>query len=305
MMRVRLKKHSLKFIAIFVSVFLWVYVVNSEKIKFDKTVYIDYILPSDMMFSTRPQQEVNFIIEGPRAFVRTVLDREDRVIMDLNKTNSKRETQFNVEVNPAQLELPFGMKVVKVLPKKLPIKLEKKASKIVPIKLQFIGQFSDKISLQNLVLEPSEIEVYGPRSLILNVKEVPSRPIELSSLPGYEQVPVEVQLPDDRLSLVSGVAIKLNYQLKASTSNFTLKSLPIKFFTDNQKISSLIKFADVKLLIPEKILKNRSNISSSIQVWADVPEKARGRVEVPLKVIHPPTMHLLDVFPKTIIVNIQ
>jgi YbbR domain-containing protein len=305
MMQVRLKKHSLKFIAIFVSVFIWVYVVNSEKIKFEKTIYLDFILPTDMMFAIKPPLEVTFIIEGPRAFVRTVLDREDRIVVDLNKTNSKRETQFDIEVNPAQLELPFGMKVDKVLPKKLAIKLEKKASKIVPIKIQFSGQFSDKISLQNLVLEPAEVEVYGPRSLILSLKELPTRPIELSSLPGYEQVPVEIQLPDDRLSLLSGLGIKLNYQLKASTSNFTLKSLPIRFFSEKQKISSLVKFADVKLLIPEKVLKNRSNVSSSVQVWADVPEKSKGRVEVPLKVVHPPTMQLLDISPKTIIVNIQ
>jgi YbbR domain-containing protein len=57
--------------------------------------------------------------------------------------------------------------------------------------------------------------------------------------------------------------------------------------------------------VPEKILKNRSNISSSIQVWADIPDEAVGRVEVPLKVVLPPSIHLLEISPKTIIVNIQ
>lgn len=304
-MQVKIKKHSLKLVAIFVSVFLWVYVVNSEKIKFEKTIYLDFILPTDMMFATKPLQEVTFTIEGPRAFVRTVLEREDRIILDLNKTNMKRETQFSAEIYASQLTLPFGMKVDKITPRKLPIRLEKKASKIVPIKLQFSGQFSDKISLENLNLVPSEIEVYGPRSLILNLKELPTRPIELSSLPGYDQVAVEIQLPDDRLSLLNGLDVRLNYQLKASSSNLTLKSLPIRFLTEKQKVSSPIKYADVKLLIPEKILKSRSNISSSVQVWADVPEKSKGRIEVPLKVVHPPTMHLLEISPKTIIVNIQ
>ena len=45
--------------------------------------------------------------------------------------------------------------------------------------------------------------------------------------------------------------------------------------------------------------------SGTVQVWADIPEDAKGKVKVPLKVVLPPTMHLLEISPKTIIVNIQ
>jgi YbbR domain-containing protein len=116
---------------------------------------------------------------------------------------------------------------------------------------------------------------------------------------------VEVQLPDERLTLTSGYDIKFNYQLKASSSNFTLNDLPIRFLSEKRKIITQTKFADVKLLVPEKIIKNRSNVSSTVQVWADIPKEARGRTEVPLKVVLPPSMHLLEISPKTIIVNIK
>lgn len=304
-MRNRLKKHSLKFISVFLSVFLWVYVLNSEKVKFEKTVQLEYILPVDMMFASKPAHEVTFMIEGPRAFVRTVAEREDRLVIDLNRANARRSLNFNVDINPTQLNLPFGMVVERVLPRRLAIRLEKKASKIVPLRLQFSGQLPDKLSLQNPTLEPAEVEVYGPRSLISQLKEIPVKPIELESLPGLDQIPVEVQLSDDRLTLTGGFDIKFGYQLKAASSNFTLKDLPIRFLSEKRKISSMVKTADVKLLVPEKIIKNRSNVSSTIQVWADIPEEARGRVEVPLKVILPPTIHLLEISPKTIIVNIQ
>src|SRR5690606_5783232 len=136
----RLKKHSLKFISAFLSIFLWVYVLNSEKVKFEKTVSLEYILPVDMMFAKKPVQEVTFLIEGPRAFVRTVAEREDRLVIDLNRANARRELNFSVDINPAQLNLPFGMIVERVLPRRLEIRLEKKASKIVPLRLQFAGQ---------------------------------------------------------------------------------------------------------------------------------------------------------------------
>lgn len=304
-MRNRMKKHSLKFISIFLSLFLWVYVLNSEKVKFEKTVILEYILPVDMMFAQKPQHEVTFMIEGPRAFVRTVAEREDRLVIDLNRANARRQLNFTVDINPAQLNLPFGMVVERVLPRRLPIKLEKKASKIVPLKLQFAGHLPEKLSLSNTILEPSEVEVYGPRSLISKLKEIPIKPVELESLVGLDQVPVEVALPDERLTLTSGYDIKFSYQLKAASANFTLRDLPIKFLSHSRKITSNVKTASVKLLVPDKIIKNRSNVSSSIQVWADIPDGAKGRLEVPLKVVLPPTIHLLEISPKTIIVNIQ
>lgn len=304
-MRNRLKKHSLKFISVFLSLFLWIYVLNSEKVKFEKTVQLEYILPVDMMFAQKPTQEVTFLIEGPRAFVRTVAEREDRLVIDLNRANARRSLNFNVDINPAQLNLPFGMVVERVLPRRLSIRLEKKASKIVPLRLQFSGQLPDKLSLHNPVLDPSEVEVYGPRTLISNLKELPIKPVELESLPGLDQIPVEVQLSDDRLTLTGGFDIKFSYQLKAASSNFTLKEVPIRFMSEKRKVTSSVKTAEVKLLVPEKVMKNRSNVSSSIQVWADIPKEARGRTEVPLKVILPPTIHLLEIHPKTIIVNIQ
>jgi YbbR domain-containing protein len=304
-MRNRMKKHSLKLISLFLSVFLWVYVLNSEKVKFEKTVVLEYILPLDMMFAQKPPHEVTFMIEGPRAFVRTVAEREDRLVIDLNRSNVRKQLSFNVDINPSQLNLPFGMVVERVIPRKLNIRLEKKASKIVPLRLQLAGQLPEKLSLQNGTLEPSEVEVYGPRSLISRLKELPVSPIDLDTLPGLDQVPAEVQLPDERLTISGGHDIKFNYQLKAASSNFVLKNVPIRFLSEKQRITSTVKLADLKLLIPEKVMKNRSNISSTIEVWADIPENARGRVSVPLKVVLPPTIHLLEISPKTIIVNVQ
>jgi hypothetical protein len=304
-MRNRIKKHSLKFLSVFISLFLWAYVLNSEKIRFEKTVALEYILPEDMIFAQKPHLDVTFMIEGPRAFVRTVSEREDRLVIDLNRVNAKRELAFYVDINPAQLNLPFGMVVEKVLPRRISIRLERKASKIVPVKLQFTGTLPEKLSLVKTELSPNEVEVYGPRSVIAELKELPTRPIDLESLAGQESVPVEVALTDERLSLTSGRNITFKYQLKAASSNLTLKDLPIKFLTHTKKIESRIKTVTLKLLVPEKVMKNRANVSSTIQVWADVPQDAKGKIEIPLKVVLPPSIHLLEIYPKTIIVNIQ
>lgn len=302
-MKARMKKHSLKFLSVFLSVFLWAYVLNSEKVRFEKTVSLEYILPEDMIFAQKPPIEVTFLIEGPRAFVRTVADREDRLVIDLNRANSKKKLSFQVDINPSQLSLPFGMVVERIIPRKIPILLERKASKIVPLKLRFSGKLPNNLSLVNIQLKPAEVEVHGPRSIIGRLKEIPTRPIDLESLVGQESMLVEVALKDERFSLTSGSEATFTYQIKAASANLTLTNVPIKFLTKSKTISSRVKSATVKLLVPEKVMKNRSNISSTIQVWADIPEDAKGRIEIPLKVVLPPSIHLLEINPESIIVD--
>jgi YbbR domain-containing protein len=304
-MKHRMKKHSLKITSVFLSLFLWVYVLNSEKVKFEKTVALDFILPTDMAFAEKPQQEVTFLIEGPRAFLKSVLEKEDKVIIDLNKLNAGRKSSLQVDLNPTLLSLPFGMMVERVLPRRISLRMEKKALKVVPIKLQLKGSLPDKLSLTNTELRPSEVEVMGPKSRINKLKRITTKPIELESLLGQEERTVELELSDDRLSFGAHRDIKLRYQLKASSANYVLNNHPVRFLTQARSVTSKLKGVTLKLLVPEKILKNRSNISSSVQVWADISDSAQGRIEVPLKVVLPPSIHLLEIKPKTIIVNVQ
>lgn len=304
-MKYQVKKHSLKLISAFISVFLWIYVLNSEKVQFEKTVALEYILPEDMMFATKPAQEVIFLIEGPRAFVRTVAEREDKLVIDVNRSNTRKQLNFALDINPAQLNLPFGMIVERVLPRKISISLEKKASKIVPVKLQFSGNLPERLALTDTEINHPEIEVIGPRSLITKLQEITTKPIDLENMGGAEEIPIEILLHDERLSAPLASDLKLSYKLKAASSNFELKNLPIKFIGHSQRFKSVVLTASVKLLVPEKILKNRLNVSSSVQIWADIPEDARGRIEVPLRVNLPTGLHLLEVSPKTIIVNMQ
>ncbi len=300
-----IRKHSLKLISLVLSLFIWIYVLNSEKIKFEKTVELDYILPVDMMFASKPSQEVTFLIEGPRAFVRTVLERSDRMIIDLNKINFKRQLQFSMDINSAELNLPIGMKVERVIPRKINISLEKKVSKIVPLKVQFQGQLPEYLSILKFYTEPQEVEVYGPRSIVSKLKELPLKPVDLETLEGQEQIQVEAQLLDERLSINGGFGIKLFYQLKAARSNLTLNHVAVKFISENRIVTSSIKSAKVKVFVGDKVMKNRSNVSSSVQVLAEIPSDARGKILVPLKVVVPPTVHLVEVTPKTIIVNVK
>jgi YbbR domain-containing protein len=304
-MRNRIKKHSLKLISVLISLLIWVYVLNSEKMQFEKVVSLDYILPEDRVFLSKPPQEVTFIIKGVRSFARTVSDSKDRVVIDLSRSPFARENMIEYELLHSQLKLPYGMKVERIIPKKLSLRLDKKELKTVPLKLRIGGDLPQDLLLHNPVLSPSKIEVFGPKSLLTNFDEIGTRPVLLPSLLGQNEISVDLSVPDERISLLTKDEVKLSYQIKAARSNFRLKDVPIRLITDKRKVSFDVKTANVSLYLSDKIIKNRLKISSSIEVWAEVPVGARGRVVIPLKAVLPPSMHLLEILPKTIIVNVE
>src|SRR5690606_5482964 len=254
-MKVRqMRKHSIKFISLFTALFLWMYVQNSETVKFEKTVGLEFILPSDMVFAETPVQEVVFMIEGPRAFVRNVSEREDKLLIDLNKAGAKKQQSFGIDIVPTQLSLPFGMVVERVLPRKINIKLEKKARKTVPLKPRFVGNLPEGLSISRSEMSPKEIEIWGPQSLVKNIKEISTAPIDKETLIGGNSMNVELIQMDDRVVYEIYQPPKLNCQLKATQANLILRDLPIRYLTQNKKAKSNTSTATIRLLVPESMI---------------------------------------------------
>lgn len=300
-----LKKHSVKVISLFTAIFLWMYVQNSETVKFEKTVVLDYSLPADMVFAETPASEVVFMIEGPRAFVRNVAEREDRLLIDLNRAGARKQKSFSIDIVPTQLSLPFGMVVERVLPRKVMIKLEQKATKTISIKPRFIGSLPAGLKMNRLEVTPKEIEIWGPQSLIRKIKEVSTSPIDMETLIGATSVALDLVSRDERIVYEVLQPPRLNYQLKAEKANLVLRDLPIRYLTQNKKARANTATATIRLLVPES-MKERNNIANSIQIWADIPSQVeQGQVEAKVRAILPAGIHLVDISPRSIIVNLE
>lgn len=305
MMKYSLQKNNLKLISVILSFIFWLYILNSEKVKFEKIIEVDYILPQDMVFASKPLQEATFLLEGPRSFVNLVMKKNHKIYINLNTPELIKKLNFSVELNPNELNLPLGMVVDRVLPRKISIRLEKKVRQKIPLKFEFSGDLPQGMELEKAFLDPEQVEVEGPASVLLALKEIKVSPIDVKWLIGNDHYMVGFELPDERMALVSKKKIKLHYNLKVPKPNLVLKNQPIKFPTDHLRLISDFQVAELKLFLTNKYGVDQVSQAGPIQVVADIPEDARGRVKVPLRVVLPPHIHLVEVIPKSIIVNME
>jgi hypothetical protein len=299
--RLRSRKHSLKIVALFTGTVLWFYVLNAARIRIDKTVTIQYVLPDHAVFAIKPPQEVVVTLEGPRAFMRPILDREEKILVDVSRPPWNDSMRPQPVLRAADFVLPFGVKVEKITPRVLPLRLERKASRVLPVKAMLAGELPDDLELTSMSVTPAEVEVVGPRSLIANMTEVQTRSIEVESLYGQNSLALEWNLPDERLVVARGNSPTLNYGLKVKKANLVLEKVPVRLLGEG----SLPRQQNVTLVLwaPLDIVRRVDKSELNVQVWAEVPENAPGPTEVALRAVLPPRLHLVEIRPKRILVE--
>lgn len=207
------RKYGLKLLSLLLAFCLWVYVLNASRVRFEKTVSVVYLLPDHLVFTKQPVKEVTFQMEAPRAFARIFQDRDEKIEVDLRQGVTAQKLQGIHHFSASELDLPLGIQVLKLYPTKVELKLEKKASKVLPIKIVFSNSELDLKILQQKVI-PETVEISGPRDIISGLKEILTRPIDVEQLEEAGLIPLELQLNDERLIVLTKEVPILQYKLK-------------------------------------------------------------------------------------------
>jgi YbbR domain-containing protein len=297
----KLNKLQLKVLSVFLSFFLWVYVLSSANVEMIKTIPINIIPPAGLQISNNYSKEVTFQLKGPRAFLRELIERQETFTIDLNKKKAYKKNFYKVHFNRGDIKLPFGVSVESVSPEVQSIYLEKKKSKRFQIIPQFNGTLSKELKMISSKITPSKIFVQGPKSLINDLKHIKSQSIDLSTFKKDGELEVALDI-DDRLTWANEEKVVFSYKVRARKANKKINNVPIRFLSSNQNFKGSVTSVSMTVLTE----KENSEIKpGNIQVIADIPDNAKGKIEVPLKAVLPKDIILLEIEPKTIFIYVK
>lgn len=294
----KLKKNLLKLVSVFLAIVLWVYLLSSELVTFQKNISLEVKTHEDLVVGNNLPKFVTFTIKGPRVFIKSVLNKNDKYTIDLSK--HKKAKKLVHELNRNQIKLPFGMKIIDTSPISLDLKLEKKATRKLPVKLALTHPSPDYFKITNVRFSPRTVEVYGPRNYVRKLKSISIQPIDPEQLLNQNEIEVEVLLPDERLIITRGHTIKLSAKIKKAKPNLTIKDFPIKFINTPEDFRASQDQASLELLVPKMYLSKSSNLKEAIQIWADFPSEGDSPQFVKLRVMTPPDVYLINMNPDTV-----
>lgn len=295
-------KHIQKILALLMSISLWFYVLNSETIELKREFTIDYVLPEGQSFDKVPLDKMNILFKGPKAFLDSYLSSNNRLAIDLSLEKLDKRKDYKIDLKESYLDLPFGVEVVEFDKKAFSVSTGKEVSKDVPIQLNFIGKIQTKNKLVSSKVIPQKISIIGSKNILKNIKKLETRPIDLRKLTGEGSIEIGfIDLPETaRIS--SDVNPQFQYKVVPSEINFVLKDIPIRFLSSRIIDKSSVKTVSLLVYIEdeEKVLTK-----SDVQVVADIPEGEGNKLKVKLKAEVPQGVHLLDISPNEISVNLK
>lgn len=289
-----------KFFSAFFSLSLWFYVVTSERVEVNKKFKLDIVPDNKLSISNHYQKNISVKLEGARVFIESFKTEKRRIF---KKLRSKKKKQI-VELGAGDFGLPFGVKLVELSPRSINVRLEKKQSRLITVRPTFVGKVQENLIIENWQIVPREILVHGPKTAIGRIKNLFTRPIDLSQMVNDENTfSTSLDEIDDRLYLEGSRDISVKVRLRPKKANFTLRKVPIRFVTTGQRFRSKNKYVALDVLIPEGDKKKVK--VDDVKVVAELPLRKKGRVRVKLNATLPEGVHLLHIHPSEITVSVR
>lgn len=297
----KLQKFSLRLFAILSGFLLWLYVLSSAETKIEKNVKIHFILPSGIAVLAQSHNELVYELEGPRALVRNILNDDKNVKINLKNIFRKNKSEYEISVSNIGMTFPFGININSVEPRTIKVVLDKELRKKIPVSIQTIGKVPDDHKLIQQILIPKEITIIGPQKIVKKYNEVKTLPFNLDEITQSDTKRLSLYKLDDYISYTQN-EVDFQYEVQPTRANVLIKNVPISFFTTqtfkkpNRRFVNLMVLAENGELIEETKKK--------IKVIAEIPQDAKGVTNVDLTATLPQGLHLLEIIPNKINIDV-
>lgn len=298
----RFQKFSLRVFAILSGFLLWLYVLSSAQTQIEKKINVHFILPDGYALLNHSQKEITYTLEGPRALVRNLLKRKKDIKVNIKNIFRNKKMKYDVAINNIGMNFPFGIKILSVEPRTLKVELDKRQTKNIPVILQTIGSIPKDHKIIQEILVPKIIKIDGPQSVVSKINEVKTLPVSLNNITQSDSKKLSLYLMDERIKY-SQYEVDYQFEVQPTRANLLIKNVPISFLTTknfghaNRRSVNLMVLAENETEIKKK--------KKLIKVIAEIPRDAFGEVEMTLNAQMPIGLHLLEIIPNKVKVNIK
>ncbi len=167
---------ALKFVALVLSLTVFILVHADDQAVAGGTVDVSYKLPKDRVLLSERIDQVRITVKGSRRRIKRFHREEvDPINIDLSNM-AKGEVFFQ----PDMIGLPEGLELVSITPASMPVEFEDRAVKVVPVAVDTTGAPARGYKVDAVSVRPSEVRISGAASLVAETRSVRTAEIDLA-----------------------------------------------------------------------------------------------------------------------------
>ena len=283
--------------AFLLSCAVWYSVVGSSQAETDISFHVEYVdLPDDLMVVKGMKDVLRVRVRASEQRLRSVVNKD--FVYRINLKNAVRGANvFPVEINTAFSDVK-GMEILSISPSYLIIEVDEIAEKRVPVEVDFSDKDDDDLYVRDLVLEPSEVKLKGPKEILENIYSLKVKfDINQVELAGKYTRNIPLSLPN--LVEADTPVTKISFEAWFDLVPVSLSRL-VQLDKTGGDFKTEPRTVDIELEIPQsKMISYNIDPAYMAQVRAivrNIHELAEGRL-LPVEVLLPKGAKLLSVNP--------
>ncbi len=170
----------LKLVSLAFAVVLWFFVMGESRMEVTHVVPLEYErLPKGLMIANEVPSSVAVRINGPRSLQVNLNPNDITLRVDLYDLSAGVTSFKRLEES---LNLPSGLKITRISPSFVDVKLERVRDKDIPVKVVLVGQPVEGFLVSEIRSVPEKVVVTGAESELKGVSEVETDEVDLTNV---------------------------------------------------------------------------------------------------------------------------
>jgi YbbR domain-containing protein len=177
-----------------------------------------------------------------------------------------------VHLTADSIRVPFGVRVVKVAPAMLTLRFERTLQKVVPVRPRLVGRPAEGFEVAEVVSEPPEVRLAGPRSRVEAVDSAFTEPLALDAAKDSVSDVVRIGLEDPLLRIQGRSEVRVTARIRELHEQRTLKGVVV----EARGGAARFRPAAVQLVLQGPAAVLRRLAATDVKAYVDLAAPATG-----------------------------
>jgi YbbR domain-containing protein len=196
---------ALKLTALVLAFVLWLALMPEEKILSERTISVPLEtrnLPRDFELVEKLQSTVDVTFRASNRLLNRISASDLSAVLSLEKATPNQE---DYPLNPDLIVAPPDVKIVRVYPNKVRLKLERSKEEMLEVQPVLLGKVKAGSRIESLETIPSKVYVRGPESKFKTKEKIRTSPIDVTDLDKTAEFDVALILPKPELRFTTAM----------------------------------------------------------------------------------------------------
>lgn len=202
----------IKVFSLLCAIFLWFFIIGVKNSELGLVVPLELKnIPPNFMVMGNVKNEIELRVTGPQTIVKNLNAQQVSVAIDL-KNSSQGISYYNLKSE--SIKVPRGIKVVRVFPTTIPVRLEEVVKKDVEVQPDFKGSLPSGLYIGKVTVDPNIVQILGPKSDIQKISKLYTEPVQLKNINESISREYQLNLGDLVFSNISTKSVRVNIEVK-------------------------------------------------------------------------------------------